>query len=115
MSIPPPSTKLNTYPLLRDWRGPTSERALALLKLRLQSRLKGPLLVFQSLFLVGMGLIVVYLYLAGLPGGISRATAAVLRSWSRHALLGQNSGSVVIRTAEPSLVAVSTVASSVVV
>ena len=53
--------------------------ALALLKVRLQSRLMGPLLVFQSLFLAGMGLIVVYFYLAGLPGGISRTTVAVLR------------------------------------
>lgn len=54
--------------------------ALTLLRLRLQSsRLLGSLLVFQSLFLVGMGLIVVYFYLAGLPGGISRAAVVALR------------------------------------
>ncbi|MCA1754851.1 MAG: helix-turn-helix transcriptional regulator [Spirochaeta sp.] len=54
--------------------------ALALLKLRLpSSRLLGPLLIFQSLFLVGMGLIVVYFYMAGLPGGISGTTVVVLR------------------------------------
>lgn len=53
--------------------------ALALLNVRLQSRLLGPLLVFQSLFLAGMGLIVVYFYIAGLPEGISRTTVAVLR------------------------------------
>jgi len=39
----------------------------------------GPLLVFQSLFLVGMGLIVIYFYIAALPGGISGTTVAVLR------------------------------------
>ena len=53
--------------------------ALTLLKLRLRSRVMGPLLVFQSLFLVGMGLIVVYFYLAALPGGIPGATVAALR------------------------------------
>ena len=53
--------------------------ALTLLKLRVQSRLMGPLLVFQSLFLVGMGLIVVYFYLAALPGGVTGTTVVVLR------------------------------------
>lgn len=53
--------------------------ALTLLKVRLQSRLLGTLMVFQSLFLVGMGLIAVYFYLAGLPSGISGATAVALR------------------------------------
>lgn len=53
--------------------------ALTLLKVRVQSRLLGPLLVFQSLFLVGMGLIVVYFYLAALPAGVSSTTVAVLR------------------------------------
>ena len=53
--------------------------ALTLLKLRLPSRLLGPLLVFQSLFLVGMGLIVVYFYLAALPGGVSPTTVVLLR------------------------------------
>lgn len=53
--------------------------ALSLLKVRLQSRLLGPLLVFQSLFLAGMGLIVVYFYMAGLPGGISRTAVVGLR------------------------------------
>jgi DNA-binding CsgD family transcriptional regulator len=53
--------------------------ALTLLNVRVQSRLLGPLLVFQSLFLAGMGLIVVYFYLAGLPGSISDTTVAVMR------------------------------------
>lgn len=53
--------------------------ALTLLKVRLRSRLLGPLLVFQSLFLAGMGLITVYFYLAALPGGISETAVAVLR------------------------------------
>lgn len=59
--------------------GFTGVTALTLLKVRLPSRLMGPLLVFQSLFLAGMGLTVVYFYLAGLPGGISRTAAIALR------------------------------------
>ncbi len=53
--------------------------ALTLLKLRLRSRLLGPLLVFQSLFLLGLGVIVLYFYIASLPGGISRTTVVVVR------------------------------------
>ncbi|MFW6362753.1 MAG: helix-turn-helix transcriptional regulator [Spirochaeta sp.] len=53
--------------------------ALTLLKLRVKSRLMGPLLVFQSLFLAGMGMLVVYFYLAGLPGGIPGIAASALR------------------------------------
>ena len=53
--------------------------ALKLLKVRVQSRVLGALLVFQSLFLVGMGLIVVYFYLVGQPAGVSPTTAVVLR------------------------------------
>lgn len=44
--------------------------ALWLLALRLRSRLIRPLLAFQSLFLIGLGLIVVYYSLAGSPAGI---------------------------------------------
>lgn len=63
--------------------------ALALLKVRLQSRLLGPLLVFQSLFLAGMGLIVVYFYLAGLIigrviSGCNRKTADERRDFAKH-------------------------------
>ena len=53
--------------------------ALTLLKMKVQSRLLGPLVVFQSIFLVGMGLIVVYFYLDGLPGSIPSSVVVVLR------------------------------------
>jgi len=47
--------------------------ALLLLGYRLRTRLIRPLLAFQLLFLVGLGIIVVYFYLAGRPGGIEPA------------------------------------------
>ena len=53
--------------------------ALALLKLSLHSRLLGPLLDFHSLFLAGMGFIVVYSYLAAIPECVSATTVLVHR------------------------------------
>lgn len=44
--------------------------ALVLLSIRLRSSLLRPLLAFQFLFLIATGLIVLYFYLANLPGGI---------------------------------------------
>ena len=49
--------------------------ALLLLDLRLHSRLLKPLLTFQFLFLIGMGLIVVFYYLESLPGGMEEGVA----------------------------------------
>ena len=54
--------------------------ALFLLELRMQSRLLRPLLVFQLLFLLGMGLIVVYYYGESKPGGIEPNVAVTLMS-----------------------------------
>jgi DNA-binding CsgD family transcriptional regulator len=45
--------------------------ALFILGLRVRSRLIRPLLAFQVLFLLALGIVVVYFYLMGLPGGIS--------------------------------------------
>ena len=53
--------------------------ALTLLRLRVRGRILGPLVVFQSLFIAGMGLIVLYFYLAATPDGISRTTVIALR------------------------------------
>lgn len=47
--------------------------ALYVLGLRIRSRLIRPLLAFQLLFLLGLGIIVVYYYLETLPGGINPA------------------------------------------
>jgi DNA-binding CsgD family transcriptional regulator len=47
--------------------------ALYVLGLRIRSRLIGPLLAFQLLFMLGLGIIVVYYYLENLPGGINPA------------------------------------------
>lgn len=52
--------------------------ALLLLDLRLKSRLLRPLLTFQLLFLIGMGLIVVYYYLDGMPGGLEPGVAQTI-------------------------------------
>jgi len=45
--------------------------ALYMLGLRVRSKLISPLLTFQLLFLLGLGIIVVYYYLEALPGGIN--------------------------------------------
>ena len=45
--------------------------ALLLFDMRVRSRLLKPLLSFQLLFLIGMGLIIVYVYLENLPGGLA--------------------------------------------
>ncbi len=47
--------------------------ALYVLGLRIRSRLIRPLLAFQLLFLLGLGIVVVYYYLETLPGGINPA------------------------------------------
>jgi len=47
--------------------------ALYVLGLRIRSKLIRPLLAFQLLFLLGLGIIVVYYYLETLPGGINPA------------------------------------------
>lgn len=52
--------------------------ALLLLGLRLRSGLIRPLLAFQSLYLVGLGVIVVYFYLSGRPQGIARVGRTAL-------------------------------------
>lgn len=52
--------------------------ALFVLSLRVRSRLIRPLLVFQALFLVGLGLIALYAYLFGLWGAIPRPLARTL-------------------------------------
>ncbi len=52
--------------------------ALFLLDMRVRSRLLRPLLVFQVLFLVALGLEVLYFYLASLPGGIDPAMALLI-------------------------------------
>jgi DNA-binding CsgD family transcriptional regulator len=52
--------------------------ALLLLGLRLRTRLIQPLLAFQLLFLVGLGIIVVYFFLAGRPAGINPAIRTTL-------------------------------------
>ncbi len=49
--------------------------ALLLFDLRVRSRLIKPLLGFQLLFLIGMGLIIVYVYLENLPGGAAPAVS----------------------------------------
>lgn len=53
--------------------------ALTLLKVRLRSQVMGALIVFQSLFLAGVGIIVFYFYVAALVGGVSGTAAAILR------------------------------------
>jgi DNA-binding CsgD family transcriptional regulator len=52
--------------------------ALLLLGYRLRSRIIRPLLAFQLLFLVGLGIIVVYFFLAGRAGGIEPAVRTTL-------------------------------------
>jgi DNA-binding CsgD family transcriptional regulator len=52
--------------------------ALILLDLRVRSRLLRPLLLFQGLFLLATGLIVVYFYLLESPGDLSPDAEAVL-------------------------------------
>jgi DNA-binding CsgD family transcriptional regulator len=52
--------------------------ALLLLELRVRSRLLRPLLAFQLLFLIGMGLVVVYLYAEQAPGHLSPAARSAL-------------------------------------
>ena len=52
--------------------------ALLLLDMRVRSRLLRPLLVFQLLFLVATGLIVVYFYLLGTDAGLSSVAEAFL-------------------------------------
>lgn len=47
--------------------------ALYMLGLRVRSRIIRPLLAFQLLFLLGLGIVVVYYYLETLPGGINPA------------------------------------------
>jgi DNA-binding CsgD family transcriptional regulator len=44
--------------------------ALVLLSMKVRSRVLPPLLAFQLLFLLGMGLAIVYFYLESLPGGL---------------------------------------------
>lgn len=52
--------------------------ALWVLSVRVRSRLVRPLLIFQLLFLVAMGLIIVYFAWAAQPGGISATAEIVL-------------------------------------
>ena len=52
--------------------------ALLLLGIRIRSRVLPPLLTFQVLLLVGMGLIVVYFYLESMPGGLSPAVSQTI-------------------------------------
>lgn len=56
--------------------------ALLLFGMRVRSRLIKPLLGFQLLFLIGMGLIIVYVYLQNLPGepppAVSRSILVIL-------------------------------------
>ncbi len=52
--------------------------ALLLLGIRIRSRLLPTLLAFQALLLVGMGLIAVYFYLEGMPGGLSPAVSQTI-------------------------------------
>ena len=52
--------------------------ALLLLKMRMRSRLLSPLLIFQLLFLVGMGVILVFYYLQNVPGGIPDSLTRIL-------------------------------------
>ncbi len=52
--------------------------ALLLLDMRVRSRLLRPLLVFQVLFLVALGLEVLYFYLLILPGGISDNASLII-------------------------------------
>jgi len=53
--------------------------ALTLLNMRLKSGALPLLLVFQSLFLVAMGLVVGYVYLEGLPEGITHGATITLQ------------------------------------
>lgn len=52
--------------------------ALFVLGLRVRSRLIRPLLVFQALFLVGLGLVALYAYLYGLWGALPEPLARIL-------------------------------------
>ena len=52
--------------------------ALLLLDMRVRSSLLKPLLLFQLLFLLGMGLIVVYYYGESSPGGLAPGLAVIL-------------------------------------
>ncbi|HRZ91016.1 MAG TPA: hypothetical protein P5117_16155, partial [Spirochaetia bacterium] len=52
--------------------------ALFVLGLRIRSRLIRPLLAFQALFLVGLGLVALYAYLYGLWGAVPPTLALVL-------------------------------------
>ncbi|NLJ47150.1 MAG: hypothetical protein GX430_11405, partial [Treponema sp.] len=52
--------------------------ALFVLGLRVRSRLIPPLLVFQVLFLVGLGLVALYAYLYGLWGTVPNPLALIL-------------------------------------
>lgn len=54
--------------------------ALFVLSLRVRSRLLGPLLVFQSLFLAGLGLVILYFYLESILGSMPRTLGMVLGS-----------------------------------
>jgi DNA-binding CsgD family transcriptional regulator len=51
--------------------------ALLLLDLRVRSRLLRPLLLFQALFLVATGLLVIYFYVLESPGGLAPTTEAL--------------------------------------
>ncbi len=51
--------------------------ALLLLDMRVRSRLLRPLLLFQFLFLSGLGILLAYFYLRNLPGGLPPALALV--------------------------------------
>jgi len=52
--------------------------ALWVLSVRVRSRLVRPLLIFQLLFLVGMGLIIIYFAWTAQPGGIPGSAELVL-------------------------------------
>ena len=54
--------------------------ALFVLSLRVRSRLLRPLLIFQALFLSGLGLVILYYYLDSLLGTMPRALGMVLGS-----------------------------------
>lgn len=52
--------------------------ALLLMRMRIRSRLLTPLLVFQLLFLFGIGLIIIIYYLQNLPAGLHDPAARIL-------------------------------------
>jgi DNA-binding CsgD family transcriptional regulator len=52
--------------------------ALVLLSMKVRSRVLRPLLAFQLLFLLGMGLAIVYFYLESLPGGLDRGVGLTI-------------------------------------